>query len=390
MITSIISEYNPFHNGHKYQILKAREQGAEYIAAIMSGDAVQRGDTAIYSKHFRAKQAVLNGADLVVELPVPFCISSAEGFARAGVFIAQALGSNSLCFGCEEDNLSLLLKAAEFSKKLSEKADTPEKLTLKKLLREGNSYPSAASITASVMYGEELSGILEEPNNILAIEYLKALEGSGLKPMPILRKSAGHNDNIIHGEYACASKIRELLRNGSDVSGLIPYEADYCGIRNIKNMEKSILFSLIKMSREELISVPDINGDLADRIIKALKTARSYDELIFNIKTKTFTLSRIRRALLYAVLGIKKSDFKLVPYIRVLAFNNRGAEILASAKSKGMTDISTSLKQLEGVSENNKRLVRLDLRTSEFARLCCSDIGNEPSEYSVRIEKTNS
>lgn len=387
MITSIISEYNPFHNGHKYQIQKARKQGATHIAAIMSGNVVQRGDVAIYSKHYRAKQAVLNGADLVIELPAPFCISSAEGFAKSGVYIADALGSDSLCFGCECDDLNVLLKAAEFSKGLlesNEKSKVTE--TVKKLLKEGNSYPAALSKTAKMLAGNQVAEVFDGPNNVLAIEYLKALENTKINPMPILRRGAGHNDETVNGDFASASKIRELLKNGLLDESLLPYSADY-EIRDIRNMEKGILFSLIKMGKKNLKEVPDCNNDLADRIVKAIKTSKSYDELILNTKTKAFTLARIRRVIMYAVLGIKKSDFELTPYARVLALNDRGTEILSHAKKLEKIDISTSLKELEVKSENNKRLAELDIRTSEFALMCQSVISDEPSEYSVKIEK---
>lgn len=384
MITSIICEYNPFHNGHKYQIEKAREKGSTHIVSIMSGDVVQRGDVAIYSKHFRARQAILNGTDLVIELPAPFCISSAEGFAKSGVYIANALGSDCLCFGCECDDLDALSKASELSLKLAESEQ------VKKLLKEGNSYPAALSKTVEMFSGGQAADILSGPNNILAVEYLKAIKDTNINPMPMLRKGAGHNDDVTHGEYASASKIREFLLKGGLLNhDLLPYNENYSELRDIKNMEKGILFSLIKMGKKKLREVPDCSGDLADRIAKALKISKSYDELIASSKTKAFTLARIRRVIMYAVLGIKSSDFELAPYARVLAFNDRGTEILSKAKRLGKIDISASLKELEHKSANNKRLAELDTRTSDFARMCQSIMSDEPNEYSVRIEKTN-
>ena len=390
MITSIICEYNPFHNGHKYLIEKAREKGSTHIVSIMSGDAVQRGDVAIYSKHFRAKQAVLNGADLVVELPAPFCISSAEGFAKSGVYIANALGSDCLCFGCENDDLDILTKAAELSSRLSQyRGKNSESEQLKWLLKDGNSYPAALSKTVKALASGEVAEIFNSPNNTLAVEYLKAVRGTEIKPMPILRKGAGHNDDYIHGDYASASKSRELLKNGTLDKGLLPYKGNHADIRDIRNMEKGILFSLIKMGKKHLREVPDCSGDLADRIAKALKISQSYDDLLVNTKTKAFTLARIRRVIMYAVLGIKSSDFKLKPYARVLAFNDRGTEVISRAKKLGRIDISTSLKELEHKNDNNKRLAELDARTSDFAKMCQSVASNEPNEYSVKIEKIN-
>lgn len=389
MITSIISEYNPFHNGHKYQIQKAREKGASHIVSIMSGNVVQRGDTAIYSKHFRAKQALLGGADLVIELPAPFCISSAEGFAKNGVYIADAIGSDSLCFGCECEDSELLYKASEFSSKLSDFGNSRESEVLKGFLKEGNSYPLALFKTAETIYNKQVAEIFKGPNNVLAIEYLKALNNTNMKPMPVLRKGPYHDDNTLYGDFAGASKIRELLKSGSIDERLLPYKADFDTIRDIKNMGRGILFSLNKMNREELIKVPDCNKDIADRIIKALRISKSYDELIFNIKTKAFTLARIRRVIMYAVLGIKSSDFELVPYARILAFNDRGAEILSKAKGLSKIDISTSLKELELKSENNKRLAQLDVITGNFALMCQKSLSDLPNEYSVKIQKTN-
>lgn len=390
MVTSIICEYNPFHNGHKYQIEKARENGSTHIASIMSGDTVQRGDVAIYSKHFRAKQAILNGADLVVELPAPFCISSAEDFAKSGVYIANALGSDCLCFGCENDDLNALTKAAELSSRISEiNGKSKESEQMKKLLKEGNSYPASLSKIAKLSAGREVAEIFNAPNNILAVEYLKAIKNTGIKAMPILRMGVGHNDDSLNGDFASASKIRELLKSGLLDENLLPYKGNHAEIRDIRNMEKGILFSLIKMGKKNLREIPDCSVDLADRIFKALKTSNSYDELIANTKTKAFTFARIRRVIMYAVLGIKSSDFKLVPYARVLAFNDKGVEILSKAKKLGRIDISTSLKELEHKNYNNKRLAELDARTSDFAKMCQSVMSNEPNEYSVKIEKTN-
>lgn len=389
MITSIICEYNPFHNGHKYQIEKAREKGSTHIVAIMSGDVVQRGDVAIYSKHQRAKQAIQSGTDLVIELPSPFCISSAEGFAKSGVYIANALGSDCLCFGCECDDLDVLTKAAELSSRLSESdMKAKESEQLKKLLKEGNSYPLALSKTTEIFAGREVAQIFNGPNNILAVEYLKAIKDTEIKPMPILRKGAGHDDDLLHGDFASSSKIREFLKSGTIDDGLIPFNENDIEPRDIRNMEKGIMFSLMKMDKKKLKEVPDCSPDLADRITKALRISKSYDELIQNSKTKAFTLARIRRVVMYAVLGIKSSDFELLPYARVLAFNDRGTEVLSKAKGLGRIDISTSLKELEYKSENNKRLAELDVRTSDFAKMCQSVMSNEPNEYSVKIEKT--
>lgn len=389
MITSIICEYNPFHNGHKYQIDMAREKGSSHIISIMSGDVVQRGDVAIYSKHYRAKQAILNGADLVIELPAPFCISSAEGFAKSGVYIANALGSDCICFGCECDDLNALTKAAEISSSLAGSNEkSKESQYMKKLLKEGNSYPAALYKTADMFEGGEVAEVFNGPNNLLAVEYLKAIQDTEIRPMPILRKGAGHNDDSLLEGFASASKLRELLKNGLIDDGLLPYKESYTEIRDLKNMEKGILFSLIKMDKKKLREVPDCSIDLADRILKALKTSKSYVELVMNTKTKAFTLARIRRVILYAVLGIESSDFKLIPYARVLAFNDRGVEILSKAKKLGKIDISTSLKELEHKSDNNKRLAELDARTSDFAKMCQSVESNAPNEYSVKIEKT--
>ncbi len=390
MITSIICEYNPFHNGHKYQIEKAREKGSTHIVAIMSGDTVQRGDVAIYSKHYRARQAILNGADLVIELPAPFCISSAEGFAKSGAHIAYALGSDCLCFGCECDDIDILKKAAELSGRLSEaEGKSKESEQVKKFLKEGNSYPLALSKTAEMLESREVAEVFNGPNNILAVEYLKAIKDTEIKPMPILRKGAGHNDDLLHGNIASSSKIRELLKSGVLDDSLLPLKENYTELRDIRNMEKGILFSLIKMDKKKLREVPDCNGDLADRIAKALKISKSYDELIQNSKTKAFTLARLRRVIMYAVLGIRSSDFDLMPYARVLAFNERGTEVLSKAKKLGRIDVSTSLKELEHKSKNNKRLAELDARTSDFAKMCQSVASNEPNEYSVKIEKIN-
>lgn len=383
-IVSIISEYNPFHYGHKYQIDKIRENGGTHIVAIMSGNAVQRGDIPIFNKHSRAKAAIENGVDLVIELPVPFSVASAEIFAKAGVYIASQISSNYLSFGAECEDENVLSTLAEISKSLS----TDEyKSEITKNLQNGNNYPTALSKVIKEHFGEEYSKEIEKPNNILALEYLKAISNTNIKPMPILRKYTSHDSNITKDNFASASQIRKLILSGKDYKKYIPKSIDESVVCDIKYMERDILFTLLKMSREDLISLPDCNSTIADRIINSLKKATTLDELMTSVKTKSITMARIRRVIIYAILGIKPSDFSFIPYGRVLAFNERGAEVLKRVDTEKF-DISTSLKELEDKNDNNKRLVRLDIISSEFLNLATEKSDIKTNEYTKQIKIT--
>ena len=222
-ITGIVCEYNPFHNGHLYHLKKTRENGATHIVAVMSGNYVQRGDTAVMDKFERAKLAVKGGADLVIEIPTVYALSSAEFYAKGAIYILDSLGCvDEISFGSEAGSVSELEKAAEIADECS---GAPE---LEEYLKSGMSYPNAINTMIYSSYGKKLSNrisdILASPNNVLAVEYLKALRrlNSSITPFTIQRKSAAHDSMTVLDGISSASYIRKCMNEKSDFSGLVP------------------------------------------------------------------------------------------------------------------------------------------------------------------------
>ena len=380
-ITGIVAEYNPFHNGHKYMIEQACLNGATHVVAVMSGAAVQRGDVAVFDKHFRARKAVESGVDLVLELPFPYSCSSGEIFAKSALSILAGLGEgvvNSLAFGCECDDVGLLKKAAKASTELSDND------LVRSELANGKSYPAAVYEAASKIYGIEVGEILRSPNNILAVEYIKA--AGDLKLIPIKRKGVEHDSNEITDDLASASAIRNMIHNGDDISDLCPYDLDSLPIYSMKKMEREILFRLSCMEKTELTDLPDCSNEIADKILAVLSYCpRTLDELLNKCKSKNITMARLRRIIMYAVLGVKKSDFVSPPYARILAFNSRGAEVLAKCRNS-VLPIDTSLKALENSSENARRIVHLENNAVSFQDACVIGEYAPENEYRRKIQ----
>ncbi len=366
-IAAVICEYNPFHNGHKYHIDQTRSAGATHIVCVMSGNFTQRGDIAIFDKYERARTALENGADLILELPSRISLSSAESFAAGAVNIIENLGCvETLSFGSECGDLSRLKEAAGASEYAAQSD------FFKNKMRNGSSYPSALSETVREFYTDDVCDVLNEPNNTLAIEYIKALDniGSGIKLFTVQRKGAEHDGKNAGDEFASASFIREKIERGEDYSLYAPLvnspKAD------IHFLERAILANLRSMKKDEFEEIYDCAQGLAQKLYKASRYARSLEELYFLTKTKRYTLAKIRRAVICCFLGItKKRTAEKSAYIRILGMNTRGKEILSAAKCSLPMD--TSLKALMGKSREAYRQGKLEER--------CGDI------YSLAFEK---
>ena len=298
MNIGIVCEFNPFHGGHKYLIEKVKSEN-DRVICVMSGNFVQRGECAVYDKFSRAKTAIENGADLVIELTTEFSTLSAQGFAQAGVKLLEATGvCDSIAFGAECDDLAELERVA---KEIVEKD-----AEIKEELKKGVSYPIARKNVIN-------SPVLDSPNNILALEYLMC---TSLKPIAVKRIGKGHDSD--DKEYS-ASEIRKTLSKDE--------------IASLYNIERAILTKLRTMSAEDFREIDDVSEGLENRITEAVKTAESLDSLYNMIKTKRYTHSRIRRIILRAFLGIKKEAQNEPLYIRILAFNNKGRELLKEMKN---------------------------------------------------------
>ena len=358
-VCGIVCEYNPFHNGHKYHIRQTREKyGATHIVGVMSGNFTQRGDVAIADKYKRAETALKNGVDLVIELPVAFALSSAEQFAQSAVFLLNSLGCvNMLSFGSECGNIGQLKEAAGavcFARESEE---------LTNYMKNGMSYPAALQKAIEKFYTDDVIETLAAPNNTLAVEYIKALDelASPIKPVTVKRRSAGHDsEETADPEIASASQLRRLLQAGEDISAYAP-DCDFSNIASLSNIEVSVLSRLRSMSKSEIEKTPNVLMGLENRIYKAARVSTNMNELLFLIKTKRYTLARIRRIVLSAYLGITKNDLKNNPsYVRILGMNGRGREILAAAECE--LPIDTSLAQLAKKSDAAMKQARLEER----------------------------
>ncbi|MCM1166268.1 MAG: nucleotidyltransferase family protein [Lachnospiraceae bacterium] len=365
-IGAIIGEYNPFHNGHKYHIERTRAAGVTHIVSVMSGAFVQRGDVSLYDKHVRARTALENGVDLVIELPVRYSLMSAEGFARGAVGIISALGCvDVLSFGSESGDMEALKEA---SRAVEFTARTEE---FDRLIKRGRSYPAALHEAMLEYYTEDVAELIASPNNTLAVEYLGALDdiASAIVPMTVKRLGAEH-DGDEEGVFMSASAIRKKILGGGDCSAFAP--AVDAPTADISRLERAILAKLRTLRAEDFERCYDSICGLSDRLYKAARGARSLSELYFLAKTKRFTLAGIRRAALCAFLGIDKKFASEKPaYLRVLGMNARGREILAAAKCP--VPIDTSLKALSKTSREAFLQANLEARCTDIYSLAFAE-----------------
>lgn len=380
---AVICEYNPFHYGHKFQLEQTRALGATHIVSVMSGDFTQRGDAAVCDKFVRAKTALENGADLVLELPVRYSLCAAEGFARGAVGIISALGCvDMLSFGSESGDVAALREAAG----AVEYAVHSDFFQL--LMTNGKSYPAALAEAVNKFYTPDVYETISSPNNTLAVEYIKALDdiGSAIEPVTVQREGAQHDSADTAGNFASASAIRKLILSGEDYSAFAP-DID-SPAADLRRLEPAILAKLRMMKPEDFEQVYDAAQGLGERLYKAVRRAGSLEELYFLTKTKRYTLARIRRAVLCAFLGVEKKMLREKDaYIRILGMNSRGREILSAAKSAGCTlPLDTSLKALMDTSREAHRQGAFQSRCRDIWALalekplpCGSDFTAKPS-----------
>lgn len=333
-ITGIICEYNPLHLGHAKQIHTIRTRfGAESgIVCLMSGNFVQRGSVAIVDKSLRAKAAVLSGADLVLELPVTASLSSAEGFADMGVGILSGFCSD-LCFGAETPDPEQLYATA--------RALLSEEFTqaLRSALDTGVSFPAARQRALESMGVS--SHLLAQPNNILAVEYCKAIlrRNSTIKPMPILRCGSYHAEDA-DPQDPSATALRKLLLSGQDASAYIPAAAQSCfanaPLHTLAAGERAILTKLRTMTDAEFEALPYGSEGLWRKLMHEARQQPTLEDILTAVKSKRYTRTRLDRMVMCAFLGITRQMLAIpAPYIRVLALNDTGRAILKQARQTG-------------------------------------------------------
>ncbi|CEQ04691.1 MAG: nucleotidyltransferase [Paraclostridium sordellii] len=395
-ITGLVVEYNPFHNGHLHHLKRSMElTNATHSIAVMSGNFLQRGEPALFDKFKRAEIAVSNGVDLVVELPTLFACQSAEFFAHGAVSLLNSLNCiDSICFGSEEGNIDLLL---EISKILIDEPDE-FKFILKEKLDEGILFATARS-TALYEYisrnnilnlkEEKLHDILSSSNNILGIEYIKSLlkHKSSIAPYTINRIQSSYNSHKISSNICSATAIRESLRKGnslSEISSVVPLETLNLISKHIDNgfnpmfdeFYFDVIRELVARDFDKLSDYFDISEGIENKIYKSIFLTSNLSELQQSIKSKRYTLTKVKRMLNNILLGITKEDMNLVkdinqlPYIRVLAFNDKGREILKKIKLN--SDISI-INKFSNINFNNdpifETLIKYDIKSTNIYNL---------------------
>ena len=379
----IICEYNPFHNGHIYHLQKIKEMFPEsLIILVMSGNFTQRGNTSLIDKWAKAQMALENGVDIVLELPTIYSVSSAENFAEGAIKILDSLKIvDTLCFGTETVDFAALNNIANVLH------NEPKEYVaiLNHELGKGISYPKARE-NALMMYLNDIkryASILSGSNNILAIEYLKALKRlkSDMTPFSIQRKKVYYNDERIIDEFASSTAIRKLIATEqyAEVRKVVPMSS-YMLLKekiekgnfviDIIKFEKEILYNLRKMTVKQIAELPDVTEGLEYAIKNAANSCNSLLELVNIIKSKRYTQTRIQRILVYALLGITKKDManarKVIPYARVLGFNKNGREMLSDICSiNPRINMITSVKKYE--DQNINKVLREMLEKDIFA-----------------------
>ena len=396
----LITEYNPFHNGHAYHIEKAKMlTGADRVIVVMSGDFVQRGAPAVMPKHLRTESALLSGASLIIELPVCFATGSAEYFAQGSISLLNQLGCiDSICFGSECGDLHLLKEIAQIL------ADEPieYQTALKQALKEGASFPAARQEALNI-YSDKYSEILASPNNILGIEYLKALAKihSKMEPFTIKRIGAGYHDMDINGQFSSATAIRSDIYQLADVNSSseslplthiqtqVPSSCHELMKKNyqtrypVKADDFSLLLKakLLSETAGSLSHYLDMSPELANRILRLRNDYLSFEQFCDLLKTKELTRSRISRSFIHVLLGITNDWLTAMkapaPYARILGFRRDHADLLGILKRTSDIPLITSPARAV-LADTAYQMLELDIYASDLYESVITDLYGTP------------
>ncbi len=372
-VAGVIAEYNPFHNGHLFHILQTKHALGEDTAVVccMSGDFVQRGEAAVFSKYARAEAAARCGADLVFELPLPWSLSSAEGFARGAVGLLNGLGVvTHLSFGSEEGEVKPLEDVA--CALMNPGIDSE----IRRELEEGVSYAAARQRALANSVGA-LSSVLDTPNNILGVEYIKAVYNlrADMALLTIPRHGAAH-DGEGEGEYRSASELRAAIGSGREVREFMPGEADEVygrerdrgrGPVQMTDLEPMLLSRLRMLGEEAFNGLPDASEGLGNRLYAAAREEPTWDALLAAAKTKRYALARIRRMAVCAALGIRAGMAEGVPpYARLLAATDRGRQLLRGIANRGRLPVITKPAAVKTLSKEALALYNLGVMAHDL------------------------
>ncbi|MBR5070459.1 MAG: nucleotidyltransferase family protein [Oscillospiraceae bacterium] len=356
-VFGVVCECNPYHTGHRKLIDEAFERGADRLVAVMSGDFVQRGEPAVLSKFDRAEDLVEQGFSLVFELPVRYSLSSSERFAAASVGLLDALGAvDTLFFGSECGDTDLLKSIAETVD------DEKTKARVSELCSEGYSYPRALSAAVGEIAGKRLADEMSRPNNILAIDYLRAVRSfaSGMTVETVKRDDDGYS----------AHAVRDMIRTGTEPEGYVTaMTAELIRKGDTVSLERwdTVSMTMLRqLTEDDVKRIPDISGGLENRFYRAAREASSLGEFCSSVNTRSFTLSRIRRAAACAVCGIFGSAPAVPPYARILAIGNGGKELLRDITGACRIPVSENLSKLSAVSEDAALIAAEEMRATDI------------------------
>lgn len=395
-VTGIIAEYDPFHNGHSYHIKKAREMtGADAIVVVMSGHFTQRGMPAFFRRDARVRMAVDGGADLVIELPYIYACNSSHEFARGAAGILNGIGCvDALVFGAETDDMDTLGKAA----RAAAGTDDRSSAYIKEEMKNGVSYPEALTRSVEKIYGAHTAAVLREPNNLLGIEYMKALRelGSGIKPFIVGRRSAAHGESLemLHERrqeqriasgtavrkavYAGGARAAEMLVPDTSFSIISGYERSsgfsFTEYRDKikKNMFELLKYKIITSDESELAEVYGVAEGLENRLKSCISGAEDIDGLIDSVKSKRYTRARISRTLMHLLINLRTTDFETLRETycaRVLGFSPTGGKLLRLMSESSAIPVFSNLSRLDKRSPEAARVLKYDMRASDVYAL---------------------
>ena len=386
-VVGVICEYNPFHKGHALHLARAREKsGADYVVCVMSGSVTQRGSFARHDKWTRAKSALLNGCDLVLELPVRFACASAQEFASGGVSLLSSLGvTTHLSFGCEKESLPGLFAAAQ-----ALSGESPAfKAALHRHLGSGTPYPRARALAAQEASGiEDLAEIIARPNAALALEYLSALPETML-PVPVAREGSGYHDQTLTA-LSSATAVRAAIRRGDMDAALhavpcpelIAASEEKGDIHEEEALTQALLYRLRTMSAEELRDISGMDEGLEYRFLAAAQRAKTREELLSMIKTKRYTHARLSRLSTLSLLHVTRgfaAGHAAPTYARALGFRRDAAPLLRAIKDQGSVPLVTK------AADYSDPLFNLDVRAQDLWSLGCasSDLRRAGRDYTT-------
>lgn len=389
----IIAEYNPFHKGHQYQIDTLHSMGYDKIAVAMSGTCVQRGEISLLSKFCRAKYAVDCGVNLVCEVPFPYSSFSAEGFAKSGVHILKNLGVDAVSFGSESADLSLLCSIADYLLTADFEA------ALKAFIADGNSFAQARekAILAKFALSRE---VIAASNDILALEYIKECRklGWNVEFIPIKRQGADYNDLAAKSGFASASGIRQRVAEYrfEQAAEFVPDNIRQHFVNRLEQgdyfipdaaFEKAVLCTLKKLTAGDFAKIPDCNTELCHAFENAASISKNVEQLFSNLPTKQYTKARLKRIMLSALLGADSTLPSMPPFIRILAMDKKGEEIVKSASSTSVLPISHSCRILQDKSDDCRKVIEKESLATDLQSMFFKFPADSRSDYTTKLYK---